>query len=62
MFLDENRVWPPREPPAAPRRTPPPTRRERVMIGVLLFDAVLAMLAPISLTSAVDLIRWLLGG
>lgn len=56
MFVDEHSTWPRPEP--APRE---PSRQERVMSRLVLVYALVLLLAPISLGSAVDLIRYLAG-
>lgn len=58
MFYDEHRVWPRQEP--LPPRPSPPSRRERVLTRMLLVYALFALLAPISLSGAADLIRFLI--
>lgn len=54
MFVDERSTWPRPEP--APKQ---PSRQERVLSRLALGYALMLLLAPISLGSAVDLIRYL---
>jgi hypothetical protein len=56
MFVDDRSTWPRPEP--APRR---PSRQERVLSRLALAYALVLLLAPISLGSAVDLLRYLAG-
>jgi hypothetical protein len=58
MFFDENRVWPPPEPPR-PQRVPP-SPRERTLTRLLLFYALILLVAPVSASGAADLIRYLI--
>ena len=57
MFLDEHTIWPRREDPAPLPRS----RRERVMARFLLLYAFILLLMPVSLGSAADLVRYLIG-
>ena len=57
MFLDERTIWPRRDEPAPTPRS----QRERVVSRLLLIYAFILLLMPISLGSAVDLLRYLWG-
>ncbi|SFO26205.1 hypothetical protein [Sphingomonas sp. OK281] len=57
MFLDETHNWPRKEEPQPDRR--PPFRHEKALRRVLLFYALALLLLPISVGSAVDLVRYI---
>jgi hypothetical protein len=56
MFVDDRSSWPPPKP--VPKQ---PSRQERILSRLALGYALVLLLAPISLGSAVDLIRYVAG-